>query len=1264
MKTSRIFHAFSNRAVRLCFTALFIPFFTALAQPFSDVPPSPESNGIVWNSTTTAVGQSAGSMYTPYSPFSPVSPSLQNGDNPVLYGPGGNPIGGLPISNGHWILLSLVLVYSIWRFFKRRETDKKLRIIIIMLMCSAFLPNALQAQTLEEDFAMLKEKYIAMGVPETMAIERATVVAKQLHDGIPYILRGSGHADGIQVAREHLNYTPEDYVRNIFINTGGGSCGTSGNVSNVKYTGIGWNQSTKTWENDFRPLAYFSHAECLGMDDGILLGTGPVNGAGTYNAEGPNSAYNGMSGGYPGNDSDLQALLNQGLVNSISILEFDFIPLQSEVSFDYIFASEEYPEYAHSQYNDVFGFFVSGPGISGSYTNQAINIAVLPDGTPVTINNVNNGYRNATNNPSDPLPDPVDRGPVHPEYYVANYSGVSCMEYDGRTVILTAKTTVIPGQQYHMKIAIANVGDSSWGSGVFLRAGSFDMGLGISNHVGETKNVNCAFEGCDHQKLSIGINPVATPTVVQLNYSGTALPYIKQLNGSNLPSSVTIPANTINYDIPYKVLSPLPSNNMTFKVTGEIDGCGEPMERTVTVYNKVKTTLTARPTCQNQNQGAVSYSFTGGSPSAKMSTDNGSTWKYLQTGTATGLPAGNFKVLVKDSVSCDILSSIAQVENISPIMRWSQTATDNNWNNPQNWRNADNQAYAAVPMNCVTVHIPGNASKYPSLDVTSSPRTSLYGEPVCDNIYFHFGAEVAKPHYLTYNKAFVDYNVGYFSGNTYKTDGDPYSAAAMNRDRWYALAAPLKKMVTGDFAMGGFPNTWQRGFKSSRDHSGVLSGGWYDPQETVALELGARLHYSISFYAPGYHSGVLGESDHMHLNNLKGIIQVPFFENPTLDNEHRLHTYMSGNKKSRFYYYNEHTAAMTIAYDKFDEIARENEAYRFVFENASNQPQENFIVKVPVVDKDGDSQIDEVMVGNPFISSLDFVKFFNDNSGKLENFYRLYSNGAFETYSIGVNPPPIASFQAVFIKPKGTMNSEASLTFTKDMSILRSGNHQLRSTNEMTDNLVKINVSNASGSSWLLLSFNPDINSNVSRLFSTDNPGIPQIYSLDAQGEKNTIQYIPGNTALRLGIMCNAQGNYELSFEGLDRLEVESLHLSDAVTNQVVNLFETPTYTFNANTGEDLEHRFRLHVGGVALGINDIVTDDAVNVYTVGNTFSVSSSIEIQEVAVFNLQGIRVWSKQPHQYHFSSELPLANGAYLVVVQLQNGDQKTNKIIIK
>ena len=69
-----------------------------------------------------ANGNQLGTVYAPFSPYSPTQ--LPQGNNPVLYGPGGNPIGGLPMGNGSIVLLSLVVAYVLFRLVQTRFNRK------------------------------------------------------------------------------------------------------------------------------------------------------------------------------------------------------------------------------------------------------------------------------------------------------------------------------------------------------------------------------------------------------------------------------------------------------------------------------------------------------------------------------------------------------------------------------------------------------------------------------------------------------------------------------------------------------------------------------------------------------------------------------------------------------------------------------------------------------------------------------------------------------------------------------------------------------------------------------------------------------------------------------------------------------------------------------------------------------------------------------------------------------------------------------------
>ena len=261
------------------------------------------------------------------------------------------------------------------------------------------------------------------------------------------------------------------------------------------------------------------------IDEGIILATGDCNGA-----VGPNNngGFTLGGGNFGASDPDLTTIAGIA-TNDAAILEFDFVPVGDTLRFNYVFGSDEYLEYVGS-INDVFGFFLSGPGITGTYTspaafpNGAINIAQIPGGGgPVTINNVNTGS-NAS-------------------YYVDNGTGATPnihvdVQYDGYTVVLTATAVVQCGQTYHIKIAIADASDTILDSGVFLEAESFSsdaVEVDVATVTGDTTIV----EGCDDVQFWFIRPSDDTLLIVDIDITGTAI------NGTDyvfIPDSIIFPA--------------------------------------------------------------------------------------------------------------------------------------------------------------------------------------------------------------------------------------------------------------------------------------------------------------------------------------------------------------------------------------------------------------------------------------------------------------------------------------------------------------------------------------------------------------------------------------------------------------------------------------------------------------------------------------------------------------------------------------------------
>lgn len=233
---------------------------------------------------------------------------------------------------------------------------------------------------------------------------------------------------------------------------------------------------------------------------------------------------------------------NVSSMNDVCILEFDFVATGDTMSFNYIFASDEYLTFVNTQYNDIFAFFLSGPGITGPYAspaafpNGAINIATLPNVNPplpITISSVNNVTNSA--------------------YYIDhafNSAGDIPTCINGNTVSLTAISEVICGETYHIKLAIADGTDTGLASYVMLEAGSFQSTTVVEVNLSIDVGGDNLFEDCGEGLLTF-TRPVETDidqeSMVLIEYGGTA---INGVDFTLLPDTIIFPIGVYSLSFP------------------------------------------------------------------------------------------------------------------------------------------------------------------------------------------------------------------------------------------------------------------------------------------------------------------------------------------------------------------------------------------------------------------------------------------------------------------------------------------------------------------------------------------------------------------------------------------------------------------------------------------------------------------------------------------------------------------------------------------
>lgn len=205
--------------------------------------------------------------------------------------------------------------------------------------------------------------------------------------------------------------------------------------------------------NVSRGLFSGADSTLLGTESGIFL----TSGTGFF-IPGPNlSGIMGSNNGMPGS-AVLNSIANLTTYDA-AVLEFDFVPVNDTLRFNYSFGSEEYNEQVGMSYYDVCAAFLTGPNPGGGYyTNK--NFMTVPGtvSTHVSINSINNGYATFGIVPT---------GPCTNCWFFQDNTGGADLEYDGFTTKLTAWILVVPMETYHIMLGVADVGGNDKDSGIF-----------------------------------------------------------------------------------------------------------------------------------------------------------------------------------------------------------------------------------------------------------------------------------------------------------------------------------------------------------------------------------------------------------------------------------------------------------------------------------------------------------------------------------------------------------------------------------------------------------------------------------------------------------------------------------------------------------------------------------------------------------------------------------------------------------------------------
>ncbi|KAF2507285.1 DUF11 domain-containing protein, partial [Flavobacterium arcticum] len=243
------------------------------------------------------------------------------------------------------------------------------------------------------------------------------------------------------------------------------------------------------------------------IQSGIILRCGNAElSEGQYNNPTTSSVASGTG------DAELlavsQANGNFGSINDVTYIQFDFVPLTDTMSFDFLFASNEYGTY-QCGFSDVFAFLLTDL-TDGSVTN--VNLAVIPGTTiPVSVTNIRNSLYNAGCTSANVT-------------YFGQYNppspANSAINMLGQTIVMTASSDVIAGHSYKIKLAIGDYNDTAFDSAVFLAAGSFDIG---QPELPDNLTLVAGTALCEGEEYELSVDAENPNFVYQWEYEGETI---------------------------------------------------------------------------------------------------------------------------------------------------------------------------------------------------------------------------------------------------------------------------------------------------------------------------------------------------------------------------------------------------------------------------------------------------------------------------------------------------------------------------------------------------------------------------------------------------------------------------------------------------------------------------------------------------------------------------------------------------------------------
>lgn len=640
------------------------------------------------------------------------------------------------------------------------------------------------------------------------------------------------------------------------------------------------------------------------------------------------------------------------------------------------------------------------------------------------------------------------------------------------------------------------------------------------------------------------------------------------------------------------------------------------------------------------------------------SSPSGSSAQRLSPSSATYIPEDFVGKLLPEIeyLATGIRSSTSQTITILPEQYvWTpQITTPNDWNEPSNW------TPTIVPSASARVIIPASAS-YPVLEAATT----------VDQLELEAGAELGRQDFLTANRVGVAFNFG--------NDG----TAALARAKSHLLTVPLRQVYSGDFTFGGYPSTFLYNYQKDVDGKGE----WQPISDlNVPLLPGQGFALWISEEAntgSGVDAPFGSESRNYGLGQTGDILRLPYFDRQTDSEAHRIHFFDAENSESRFYSWS--NSANHPLTDNYATAPRTAAAGQLV----ETTVEGDYTVTATVGSDNENGKF--ALVGNPFISTIDFEKFYADNSDKIGRRYYIWTGNSYSTYtkdgSTGEAPVNryIAPMQAFFVEISGSAPDPVTLNFNivsqsiaaqAPFSVLRSSEPEGQKNNKLE---ITATTGDLQYMSFIALRDygSPTFCQADARIFSEEINETPEVYTLkdSPEGQIPLSANIVNTNEIDLpvGLATTTEGEITLTFTGMDDYESRILFIDRLLKVEYdmtgMSEFSYPIFFYPPKTGDAVvaeNSRFLLRFRRSTQNIETLTDTSEAKVYSSGNQLFVSTDLTdpIVAVEIVNLAGQIVRSERNiNASTFSVVLPVAVPQTYIVRLTTRRNAKSFKIII-